>query len=66
MCHLFVAVCPDPAQPANGVVVFTGNSVGDTATYSCDAGFELVGSASATCTESSASFEPGLPTCRGK
>ena len=62
-------MCPDPVAPANGAVTFTGNSLGDTATYTCDSGFELVGTATATCTAagdgSSASFEPAAPICNG-
>ena len=61
------ALCPDPADIVNGVVIFTGNSVGDTATYTCNSDFELIGIASATCTQvdvNSASFSPVAPVCR--
>ena len=61
------ALCPDPADIVNGTVTFTGNSVGDTATYICNSGFELIGNASATCTQvdvNSASFFPAAPVCR--
>ena len=47
---LFIALCPELTAPANGNVTVTGQSVGDTATYSCDAGFVLDGNASRTCT----------------
>ena len=63
------ALCPDPADPVNGMVTFTGNSINDTATYSCNMGFELVGSASATCTQvdvNTAAFSPVAPVCRRK
>ena len=30
-------------DPENGMVMMTGNSVGDTATYSCNDGFSLNG-----------------------
>ena len=60
--------CPDPVAPANGGMSFSGNDVGDTATYTCDSGFELTGEATATCTEdaggNSASFQPAPPTCQ--
>ena len=50
------------------MVTFTGNSVGDTATYTCNSGFELIGDAMATCTAAmdgnSASFQPAAPVCR--
>ena len=51
------------------MVTFTANSVGDTATYSCNMGFELVGSATVTCTQlnvNSATFSPVPPVCRRK
>lgn len=63
-------MCPDPIGPANGGVTFTGNSVGDTVTYACDTGFELIGIAVTTCTQAidgnTASFESAAPTCRRK
>ena len=62
-----VALCPDPADIVNGMVAFTGNSVGDTATYTCNSGFELIGIASVACTQlevSSAAFSPAAPVCR--
>ena len=62
-----VALCPDPVNIDNGMVTFTGNSIGDTATYTCDSGFELIGGATTTCTlvdMSSAAFQPAPPSCR--
>ena len=48
----------------NGMRTFTGNSVGDTANYNCDPGFELIGIAITTCTAAvdgnSATF-PAVP-----
>ena len=35
-------------SPANGMVVMAGNLVGNTATYSCNSGFELVGAQTVT------------------
>ena len=43
--------CADPGAPDNGDVAVEGDDLGDTATYTCDAGFDLVGAAMATCTE---------------
>ena len=60
-------MCPVPADIANGMVTFTGNAVGDTATYTCNSGFELIGSVTTTCTQldaSSAAFSPAPPVCR--
>ena len=62
-----VALCPDPVDIDNGMVTFTGNSVGDTATYTCNLGFELIGDATTTCTQvdvNSAAFSPQPPVCR--
>ena len=48
----------------------TGNSVGDTATYTCNTGFELIGQAVVTCTlatsGNSATFMPTPPVCHRK
>ena len=60
------ALCPDPAHIVNGMVTLTGNSVGDTATYTCNSGFELIGNASTTCTQldmNIAAFAPAAPVC---
>ena len=57
------------ADLVNGMVIFTGNSVGDTAAYTCNSGFELVGSTAVTCTQAdvnSAAFSPAPPVCRRK
>ena len=46
-------------------MIITGISVGDTATYTCDEGYELIGSMNVTCTDSGTwSDEP--PICRRK
>ena len=44
------ALCPNPPALANAMVTFTGNSVNDTATYTCNSGFELCGDPTTTCT----------------
>ena len=69
--HIYfcTALCPDPVDPVNGMVTFTGNSINDTATYSCNMGFELVGTSTVTCTQvdvNSAAFSPVPPVCRRK
>ena len=51
------------------MVTFTGNSINDTATYSCNMGFELVSSSTAMCTQvdaNSAEFSPAPLVCRRK
>ena len=62
-----VALCPDPVDIANGLVTFSGNSIGDIATYTCNSGFELIGGATTTCTQvdaNSAAFPLAPPSCR--
>ena len=64
-----LALCSSPNSLVNGTVTFTGNSVGDNATYTCDTGFELVGEGQSQCTQldnSNASFVPGTPMCNRK
>ena len=61
------ALCPDPVDIVNGMVTFTGNSVGDTASYTCNSDFELIGGATTTCTlvdVNTAVFTPDPPVCR--
>ena len=61
------ALCFDPVTIDNGMVTSTGASVGDTATYTCNLGFELIGDATTTCTQvdaNSAAFVPQPPVCR--
>ena len=62
------ALCPVPDNIENGIVTSsTGASVGDTATYTCNPGFELIGDATTTCTQvdvNSAAFVPQPPVCR--
>ena len=48
------------------MVTFSGNSVDDAVNYTCNSGFELVGNATATCTQvdvNSAAFSPVPPVC---
>lgn len=66
-------MCLDPIAPVNGMVTFTGNSAitgdtGDTANYTCNDGFELIGPVSGVCTQTmaGAEFYPAAPTCRRK
>ena len=57
------ALCDNPPEIINGMVTFTGNSVGDTATYTCNLGFEMIGINTATCTQetvNSATY-PSIP-----
>jgi hypothetical protein len=58
-----VGGCPVLENPANGVVMTTGLSPGDTATYTCDPGYELVGTAVQTC-GNNGEWSDVPPTCR--
>ncbi len=61
------ALCPDPPPIVNGMKTFTGNSIDDTAIYTCDLGFELIGITTTSCTEvdvDTAEFTPDPPVCR--
>ena len=57
--------CPELSAPANGIVSVTGQRSGDTATYTCNSGYDLVGSEVRTCQPSGmwSGFEP---SCAGK
>ena len=61
---VYLAVCDVLSDPANGSVSTTGLGVGDTATYFCDYGYELIGDDTVTC-QSSGSWSGPPPTCRG-
>ena len=67
--YFFSALCTNASSPSNGEVTSAGNSVGDTATYTCNIGFELIGQAVATCTQASdrnsATIVPAPPVCQG-
>ncbi len=61
------ALCDNQVDIDNGMATFTGNSIGDVATYTCNVGFELIGNGTATCTlvdMDSAEFQPAPPSCR--
>ena len=57
-----LALCPDLVDPVNGMVMMTGNSVGDTATYSCDDEFSLSGVDMVTC-QGDGQWSDHPPTC---
>ena len=51
-------------DPVNGMVMMTGNSIGDTATYSCNQGYELVGAEILTCQSIGAQWSDSPPECK--
>ena len=42
-------VAPLPAEPANGIRTPSGNTIGSTVNYSCNAGYKLIGPSVVTC-----------------
>ena len=56
-------MCLDLTAPNNGQVVVNGMTPGDTAMYSCDMGFELVGADTVTCGDDGM-WSAGRPVCR--
>ena len=46
------------------MVTVSGNSDGDTATYTCDQGYELVGAESLTCLSIGAQWSDSPPECK--
>ena len=56
--------CDALSDPDNGAVSVTGTGVGDTATYTCDDGYELIGSSTRTC-QSNGDWSGSPPTCEG-
>ena len=57
--------CGSLPKPANGQVDHTnGTSLGQTATYSCDTGYNLVGDSTRTC-QATGNWSGRAPTCIG-
>ena len=57
--------CGTMTIPANGQVSHTGGTTfGQTATYSCNTGYNLVGSSTRTC-QSTGVWSGSTPTCQG-
>ena len=56
-------ICPNLVDHANGAVNVNGMNPGDTATYVCISGFELVGADTLTC-GSDGMWSPDPPVCR--
>ena len=63
---LTVVDCGTLTNPANGQVSHTaGTTFGQTATYSCDVGYNLVGDNNRTC-QATGRWSGNTPTCQGK
>ena len=61
---LLVIMCPGLVDPANGRMTVTGNLPGDTATYTCDPGYNLVGIQNLTCGDNGL-WSGSPPFCQG-
>ena len=55
--------CPDLADPAGGNVELSGNRPGDTASYTCNRGYDLVGKNTRTC-QDNGKWSGEAPRCR--
>ena len=67
MYFLILAVvdCGNLTNPGNGSVTHTaGTTFGQTATYSCDTGYNLVGNSTRTC-QATGNWSGSVPTCQG-
>ncbi len=62
---LLVVFCAILTDPLNGDVSFTSTSFGSEATYSCNNGYMLVGSAMRSC-DANAVWTPAKPICERK
>ena len=65
--HLILTAvdCGNLTDPANGSVNHTaGTSLGQTATYSCNTGYNLVGDSTRTC-QATGNWSGSAPTCQG-
>ena len=62
---LIVVDCGNLTDPANGSVSLTsGTTFGQTTTYSCNTGYNLVGDSSRTC-QATGNWSGSAPTCEG-
>ena len=62
---LIVVDCGNLTDPANGQVDLTsGTTFGQTATYSCNTGYNLVGDSTRTC-QATGVWSGSAPTCQG-
>ena len=62
---LIVVDCGSLTDPGNGSVTHTaGTTFGQTATYSCNTGYNLVGDSTRTC-QATGVWSGSAPTCEG-
>ena len=65
ICLYKIALCPDLENPLNGVLNQSGVSDGDTATYSCSDGYELVGAKVLHC-QNDGTWNNSPPVCKSE
>ena len=58
-----VVNCGTLNNPTNGQVTTTGTTFGQNATYSCNTGYNLMGSSTRTC-QSTGVWSGDVPTCQ--
>ena len=56
-------LCPILVDTTKGIVALSGTSVGDTANFTCNPGFQLVGADTVTC-EDNGEWSEEAPECR--
>jgi len=61
-CDAIANFCPALTAPTNGAVNVSGQTINSNAEYSCDFGYQLSNSGSATC-QASATWSVSAPTC---
>lgn len=61
----FLGLCPKLNSPENGKVEFSGVLEGNHANYSCDLGYELLGSPAIVCLPAGL-WDPAPPICYSK
>ena len=68
LCNIFLILtvdCGTLTDPVNGQVNHTaGTTVGQTATYSCNTGYNLVGNSTRPC-QATGNWSESAPTCQG-
>ena len=62
---MYIGLCPKLNDPMNGKVVFSGLREGNYANYSCDSGYNLLGSPTIVCL-STGLWNPASPICYSK
>jgi len=65
MLYTYIGVCPKPNNPINGNVVFSDLLEGNYAKYTCDSGYDLLGSPTIVCL-STGFWNPASPTYYSK